>query len=117
VAITADDGHRSVFTVMKPLIERERIPVTLFSYPSAISNASYAMTWEQLAALKATGLFSIESHSYWHPNFRKEKRRLSADTYRKFVELQMTNPGRCSYGGWIRQPTCWRGRLGSTMMS
>ena len=54
---------------MKPLIERERIPVTLFSYPSAISNASYAMTWEQLAALKATGLFSIESHSYWHPNF------------------------------------------------
>jgi len=92
VAITADDGHRSVFTVMKHFIERERIPVTLFIYPSAISNASYAMTWEQLAALKATGLFSIESHSYWHPNFRTEKRRLSADAYRKFLEMQMTKP-------------------------
>lgn len=92
VAITADDGHRSVFTLMKPLIERARIPVTLFIYPSAISNASYAMTWEQLAALKASGLFSIESHSYWHPNFRTEKRRLSADEYRKFVEMQMTKP-------------------------
>lgn len=92
VAITADDGHRTVFTVMKPLVERERIPVTLFIYPSAISNASYAMTWDQLEALKATGLFSIQSHSYWHPNFHAEKKRLPADEYRKFVQTQLTKP-------------------------
>jgi len=60
VAITADDGHRTVFSDMAPLVERYRIPVTLFIYPSAISNASYAMTWKQLAELKATGLFSVE---------------------------------------------------------
>jgi len=89
VAITADDGHITVFTVMKPLVERYRIPVTLFIYPSAISNASYAMTWDQLAALKATGLFSIESHTYWHPNFRTEKKRLSADAYRALVQTQL----------------------------
>jgi peptidoglycan/xylan/chitin deacetylase (PgdA/CDA1 family) len=92
VAITADDGHRTVFTVMKPLVERYRIPVTLFIYPSAISNASYAMTWEQLRALKATGLFSIESHSYWHPNFHTEKKRLPAQAYREFVDIQLTKP-------------------------
>lgn len=92
VAITADDGHRTVFTVMKPMVERYRIPVTLFIYPSAISNASYAMTWEQLQALKATGLFSIQSHSYWHPNFHTEKKRLPADEYRKFVQTQLTKP-------------------------
>ena len=89
VAITADDGHRTVFSDMKPLVERYRIPVTLFIYPSAISNASYAMTWEQLAELKATGLFSVESHTYWHPNFHIEKRRLSAEEYRKFVDSQL----------------------------
>lgn len=89
VAITADDGHRSVFTDMKPLIEKYNTPVTLFIYPSAISNASYAMTWEQLDELKATGLFDVQSHTYWHPNFRVEKRRLSAAEYQKFVELQM----------------------------
>ena len=89
VAITADDGHRTVFSDMKPLVERYRIPVTLFIYPSAISNASYAMTWAQLAELKATGLFSVESHSYWHPNFRIEKRRLSAEDYGKFVDSQL----------------------------
>ena len=90
VAITADDGHRSVFSDMKPLVEQYRIPVTLFIYPSAISNASYAMTWEQLADLKATGLFSIESHTYWHPNFHIDKRRLSPEEYREFVDTQLT---------------------------
>ncbi|MGA7870656.1 MAG: polysaccharide deacetylase family protein [Candidatus Binatus sp.] len=89
VAITADDGHRTVFSDMRPLIERYRIPVTLFIYPSAISNASYAMTWEQLAELKATGFFSVESHTYWHPNFHIEKRRLSAKEYTKFVDSQL----------------------------
>jgi peptidoglycan/xylan/chitin deacetylase (PgdA/CDA1 family) len=89
VAIAADDGHRSVFSDMKPLVKRYRIPVTLFIYPSAISNASYALTWEQLAELKATGLFSVESHTYWHPNFHIEKRRLSDEDYRKFVDSQL----------------------------
>ncbi len=90
VAITADDGHRSVFTEMRPLVERYRFPVTLFIYPSAISNASYAMTWQQLKLLQATGLFDIESHTYWHPNFRVEKRRLSAGDYQKLVEWQLS---------------------------
>jgi peptidoglycan/xylan/chitin deacetylase (PgdA/CDA1 family) len=91
VAITSDDGHRSVFTEMKPIVERYRIPVTLFIYPSAISNASYAMTWEQLKELRATGLFTIESHTYWHPNFNKDKRRLSPAEYQKFVDTQLTH--------------------------
>jgi len=91
VAVTADDGHRTVFTEMKPIVERYKIPVTLFIYPSAISNASYAMTWNQLAQLRATGWFGIESHTYWHPNFRIEKRRLSSQDYRAFVKLQLAN--------------------------
>jgi hypothetical protein len=75
-------SHQSVFTEMLPVILYYRVPVTLFVYPSAISNAPYAMTWEQLAALRRTGLFDIQSHSYWHPNFRVEKRRLSETAYR-----------------------------------
>lgn len=89
VAITADDGHRTVFTDMLPLIMRYQVPVTLFIYPSAISNAPYTMTWEQLAELKATGRFKIESHTYWHPNFRIDKRRLSPDSYQREVTMQL----------------------------
>jgi peptidoglycan/xylan/chitin deacetylase (PgdA/CDA1 family) len=92
VVITVDDGHASVFSEMLPLVREYRVPVTLFIYPSAISNASYGMTWDQLAALSKTGLFDIQSHTYWHPNFKTEKRRLTAEAYRSFVTMQFTKP-------------------------
>jgi peptidoglycan/xylan/chitin deacetylase (PgdA/CDA1 family) len=91
VVITVDDGHRTVFTEMKPIVERYRIPVTLFVYPSAISNASYAMTWDQLSTLKATGWFDIESHTYWHPNFKIERKRLTATEFDDFARWQLLN--------------------------
>ena len=89
VVITVDDGHRSVFTDMLPLVREYGVQVTLFIYPSAISNAKYAMTWEQLDTLRKTGLFDIQSHTYWHPNFKTEKRRLSADAYQTFTTMQL----------------------------
>ena len=92
VAITADDGHISIYREMLPLVREYKIPVTLFIYPSAISNASYGMTWDQLAELQRTGLFDIQSHTYWHPNFKTEKRRLSPAAYQSFVNTQLTKP-------------------------
>lgn len=92
VVITVDDGHASVFTEMLPIITEYRVPVTLFIYPSAISNASYAMKWDQLAALHRTGLFDIQSHTYWHPNFKTERRRLSPAAYQSFVTMQFAKP-------------------------
>ena len=89
VVITIDDGHKSVYFEIAPLIKQYRIPVTLFIYPSAISNANYAMTWEQLKELENTKLFYVESHTYWHPNFKHEKIRLSLDDYAKFVDKQI----------------------------
>lgn len=89
VAITVDDGHRSVYTELFPLVRRYRIPVTLFLYPSAISRASYALTWEQLQEMEQTGLVDVESHTWWHPDFRHEKGRLSASEYRAFVHTQL----------------------------
>jgi peptidoglycan/xylan/chitin deacetylase (PgdA/CDA1 family) len=92
VVITVDDAHRSVATEMLPLVLRYRVPVTLFVYPSAISNASYAMTWEQLRQLQETGLFDIQSHTFWHPNFKVEKRRLAPEAYARLVQTQLLKP-------------------------
>ena len=89
VVITADDGHISVYREMLPLVRKYHIPVTLFIYPSAISNASYAMTWGQLRELKETGLFDFQSHTFWHPNFKKEKKRLTPAEYENFVAMQL----------------------------
>ena len=89
VVITADDGHRSIYTDMAPLVKSYGVPVTLFIYPSAISNAKWAMTWEDLQQLQATFLFDIESHTYWHPNFLHERKRLTSGAYEQFVEWQL----------------------------
>ena len=104
VAITVDDGHLSVFTEMWPVVHEYNVPVTLFVYPSAISNASYAMTWQQLAALHRTGLFDVQSHTYWHPNFRIEKRRLSSAAYQVFASTQL-----------VKAKTVLEGKLGGNV--
>lgn len=94
LAITVDDGHRSVYTELLPILRRERLPVTLFIYPSAIGNASYAMSWDELREVKASGFADVQSHTWWHPNFKTEKRRLEPDAYARFVRDQLEKPRR-----------------------
>jgi peptidoglycan/xylan/chitin deacetylase (PgdA/CDA1 family) len=42
-----------------------------------------------LRELKRTGLFDIQSHSYWHPNFKKERKKLSGPALDQFVLTQL----------------------------
>jgi peptidoglycan/xylan/chitin deacetylase (PgdA/CDA1 family) len=87
--LTADDGHRSVYKEMFPLLKKYGVPATLFLYPSAISNASYALTWAELREMKESGLLDYQGHTYWHPNFKTEKRRRPPEEYRHFVRTQL----------------------------
>jgi peptidoglycan/xylan/chitin deacetylase (PgdA/CDA1 family) len=89
VVIVEDDAHKSVYSDMLPVIRKYGYPVTIFAYPSAISNAKYAMTWDQLRELKKTGLFDVQSHTYWHPNFKKERKRLSGPALDQLVMTQL----------------------------
>ncbi len=89
VVITADDGHKSVYTDMFPLLKKYRIPATLFIYPSAVSNATYAVTWAQLREMKESGFVDLQSHTFWHPHFKKEKERLKPSEYEAFVDMQL----------------------------
>jgi peptidoglycan/xylan/chitin deacetylase (PgdA/CDA1 family) len=91
VVICADDGHKSVYTDMLPIVKKYNYPVTLFLYPSCISNrhAPYAMTWEQIGELQKTGLFDMQGHTYWHPNFKKEKKKLKPEEYQKLLNMQL----------------------------
>lgn len=87
--ITVDDGHRSVYTILFPLIRKLDIPVTLFIYPSAIGRASYALTWDQLREMQATGLVDVQSHTYWHPDFNAERRHRKPADFQHFVDDQL----------------------------
>jgi peptidoglycan/xylan/chitin deacetylase (PgdA/CDA1 family) len=77
---------------MLPLVRRYDVPVTLFLYPSAISRAGYALTWEQVRTLVDTGLVDVQSHTYWHPHFWREKRQRTPDDYARFVAFQLARP-------------------------
>jgi len=94
VVIVEDDAHTSVYSDMWPVIRKYRFPVTVFVYPSAISNAKYAMTWDQLRELKKTGLFDFQSHTYWHPNFKRERKKLQPAALDKLVMEQLTKSKR-----------------------
>jgi peptidoglycan/xylan/chitin deacetylase (PgdA/CDA1 family) len=89
VVIVADDAHSSVYGEMLPIVRLYRYPVTIFAYPSAISNAKYAMTWGQLRELKRSGLFDVQSHSYWHPNFISERKKRKPADFDRFVMFQL----------------------------
>ena len=89
IVVTADDGWQSVYTYMYPIVKKYNIPVTLFIYPQTISAGKNAMTWAELKELQQTELFDIQGHTYDHPNFKKEKKRLSAAGYEKFVNGQL----------------------------
>jgi peptidoglycan/xylan/chitin deacetylase (PgdA/CDA1 family) len=92
VVIVEDDAHISVYTDMLPLVKKYNVPVTVFIYPSAVSNAKYAMTWDQLQELKKSGLFDFQSHTYWHPNFKKERKKLKPADFDKLVTTQLLRP-------------------------
>src|SRR6185369_17460677 len=90
VVIVEDDAHKSVYSDMLPLAKKYNVPVTVFVYPSAISNAKYALTWDQLRELKKSGLFDFQSHTYWHPNFKRDRKKMKPQEYEKFVTTQLT---------------------------
>jgi peptidoglycan/xylan/chitin deacetylase (PgdA/CDA1 family) len=90
VVIVEDDAHKSVYTDMFPLAKKYNVPVTVFIYPSAVSNAKYAMTWDQLRDLKKSGLFDFQSHTFWHPNFKKDRKKMSPAEFDKSTTTQLT---------------------------
>lgn len=89
VVIVEDDAHKSVYSDMLPIIKKYRYPVTVFAYPSAISNAKYAMTWPQMRELTKTGLYDVQSHTYWHPNFKRERKKLTGPALESLVMMQL----------------------------
>ncbi|PNX14754.1 polysaccharide deacetylase, partial [Burkholderia pseudomallei] len=61
LTITADDGHRSISEPLSPIVMRDRLHGPLCTYPSANSNASYAMREDKLRASPATGRSACET--------------------------------------------------------
>ena len=73
LAITFDDGWKSVLTVAAPLLGEYEIPSTLFATTGLIESSSTwhrprMLDWGELAQLHKMGV-EIGSHSVTHPDF------------------------------------------------
>ena len=89
VAITADDGFRTVYTEMFPIIRDYRMPITLFLNPPMISGGPAYLTWAMVEEMRQSGLVDVEAHTQTHPNFNTERARLGPDAYQRFVADQI----------------------------
>jgi peptidoglycan/xylan/chitin deacetylase (PgdA/CDA1 family) len=89
VAITVDDGFRSVYTEMFPLLRRYHVPVTLFINPPAISGGPAYLTWAEIEEMRASGLAEVQPHTMTHPNFQAERAHRTPDDFRAFVAREL----------------------------
>lgn len=89
VAITADDGWRTVYTQMFPIIRKRHFPVTLFLNPPTIGHGGAYLTWAQIDEMRASGLVEMQAHTETHPNFNDQHAKLSPAHYTDFVDREL----------------------------
>lgn len=91
VALTFDDGYKDNYTVAYPILKKHNFPATLFIYPEYISNGGAALTWDDLKAISADPMISIQSHTYTHSDLGKVSRRAGADAKLKHELVDSKN--------------------------
>jgi len=106
VALTFDDGFRDNLTVALPLLEKYRMPMTLFVTAGFVGREGYLST-DELREISAHELVTIGAHGLWHRHFNLlsptdarfelvESRRLLADVTGKNVDLLAWPYGECT---------------------
>jgi peptidoglycan/xylan/chitin deacetylase (PgdA/CDA1 family) len=89
VVLTADDGWRSVYTDMFPVIRRLNLPVTLFINPPMIGAGAAFLTWPMIEEMVKSGLVDVQPHTMSHPNFNTERARRDPAGYAAFIEHEI----------------------------
>ena len=91
VAITIDDGYRSVYDLAYPLLKKYDFTATLFIYTDFIDNSPNALTWEQLRELAHAG-FEIEAHTITHADLTLKRKDESQAKYLQRIERELQVP-------------------------
>jgi peptidoglycan/xylan/chitin deacetylase (PgdA/CDA1 family) len=80
VVITFDDGWRSIYDMVYPVLKEYNFPATLFVYTDFIGVSKNALSWKQVQELSDNG-FSIQCHTKSHRNLNKLKQSESFQEY------------------------------------
>ena len=116
LAVTFDDGYQNMYTQVLPLVERLKIPVTIFISTEWIGNGaamhfddwgveqqgsvpeeSYRpLNWSHCQELHASEWVEVAAHSHSHADFRGDLQRFRDDMQKCLASLEeklgITNP-------------------------
>lgn len=91
VAITIDDGYRSTFDVVFPILKKYGFRATVFLYGDFVG-AGDALTWSQMQELSRSGLIDIQPHSKTHSNLVLRLPKETEAQYRDRVQKEVEIP-------------------------
>lgn len=89
VAITADDGWRSVYTDMFPILRQHGFYATLFINPPSVGQGGAYLTWPMIAEMVKSGLVDVQPHTLTHPNFNTERARRDPPAYQAYLDHEI----------------------------
>ena len=90
VVVTFDDGTRDFHEHALPLLERYRIPATLYLATGGVSDSASAngeLSWNHLRDAVDTGLVTFGSHTHSHADLSHATQTQAADEMRRASEL------------------------------
>lgn len=90
VAITLDDGWRSIYNIAFPILKKYGFPATFFIYTDFIGGGK-AMSWKDIKEITENG-FDVQCQTKTHRNLTALKKNESFRTYFKDLEIEMRYP-------------------------
>jgi len=88
VVITFDDGWRSMYDTVYPILKKYNFLATLFVYTDFIGKSKNALNWKQVQELSDNG-FSIQCHTKSHRNLNKLNINESFEDYFKNLQQEI----------------------------
>ena len=88
VIISIDDGYRSFYDVGYPILKKFGFRATLFIYTDFINSCKNALTWKQLAVIKADG-FEIGAHTVSHSDLTRQMEGEDTQAFMARVEREL----------------------------
>jgi peptidoglycan/xylan/chitin deacetylase (PgdA/CDA1 family) len=102
VAVTFDDGYLDTYEVVFPLLEKYRVPATVFVVTGFLSGEVDlpespewpAMSWDQAREMDASPIVEIDVHTHTHPTLSTLDAPQPAEEIRKSKEVAEAELGR-----------------------
>lgn len=91
VAITIDDGYRTIYTNAWPILKKYKYPFTVFLYAEGIEKGyKNYLTWEQVKEMRLAGV-DFQDHSYSHNRLADWPKGMSEKEYRQWIHTDLVH--------------------------